>query len=220
MLFLTPTATVAVVAILGVGAVQPTLPALTAQQTEQMGTAPAALARYPTEAEIADLRQELEQKIPQLLESGFYTDLRPPEEQQQRAEFVAAWMAVDSAMAQGRSETIAPFLGEWGAIAESLAIFPTGNPGQVCIIESYLGGSDFYLGQVINGQIYTDIHQVLVLEGDFLASFFVYEDEANLYAYSHPWTLVHPTASSRLTEQYPEVITQFQAAGCLTQGPD
>ncbi len=212
MFFLTPTATVTVVAILGVGAVQPTFPAVVAQQNEQRDTAPATLTRYPTEAEIADLTEELEQKIPQLLESGFHTDRRLPEERQQWAEFVAAWMVVDSASA--------PFLGEWGAIEESLAIFPTPNPGQVCIIESYLEGSDFYLGRVIDGKIYTGIHQVLVLEGDFLGSLFVSEDEAHLYEYSHPWTLEHPTASQWLTEYYPEVITQFQAAGCLTQEPD
>jgi hypothetical protein len=167
--------------------------------------------RYPTVTEIADLQAELRQSIPQLLTSGFHTDWRSPEQRQQRDALVTDWMEVDS--------EVAPFLGQWTAIAEYLAIFPTATPGVVCIVDTYLGGSEFNRGMIVAGALYTDGGSVLVLEGEFLGNFFVTEGEAYSYPYSHPSPLQDPTDmdiyASPYTIYYPDVVAEFEANGCL-----
>ncbi|NER82928.1 MAG: hypothetical protein F6K42_25905, partial [Leptolyngbya sp. SIO1D8] len=169
---------------------------------------------------IETLTQQMRQQIPQLLETGYYLDRRTVEEREQRNIFAAAWAEVDAA--------IAPFLGEWLALEESLAIFPTSTRGKACIIDNYLEGSKFYLGHVVNGKVYTDRYTVLTVDGDFLGSTSVYNNEANLYAYAHPHPLINPEVAafhidsvpSTFAENYPDVMQPFQAAGCLTDLPE
>jgi hypothetical protein len=173
-------------------------------------TAFAQLDRPPTDAEIDALLQAMRQDIPQLLETGIYSDRRSPEEREQIEALVAEWSVVDAA--------IAPFLGEWTAIEESLAIYPTGNAGEVCIIDTFLEESDFYLGRVVEDKIYTDINLILVLDSGFLVSTFVYEDQAGRYEYANPRSLVDP-ATSYFAEYYPHIPPQFQQAGCLINVP-
>ncbi|NJN21844.1 MAG: hypothetical protein HC812_12505 [Leptolyngbya sp. RL_3_1] len=163
--------------------------------------------RYPTVAEIADLQAELSQSIPQLLTSGFHTDWRTPEQRQQRTAMVAAWTEVD--------REVAPFLGEWVAIEESLAIFPTATPGVVCIVDTYLGGSEFERGMIVAGALYTDGGSALVTEGAFLGNFFVTEGEAYSYPYSHPSPLQSPADIDIYASRYPDVVAEFEANGCL-----
>jgi hypothetical protein len=167
--------------------------------------------RYPTVAEIADLHGELRQSIPQLLTSGFHTDWRTPEQRQQRAALVAAWTEVDS--------EVAPFIGEWVAIEESLGIFPTATPGVVCIVDTYLGGSEFERGMMVAGALYTDSGSVLVPEGEFLGNFFVTEGEAYSYPYSHPSPLQDPADIAIYASRYPDVVAAFEANGCLVPTP-
>jgi hypothetical protein len=167
--------------------------------------------RYPTVAEITDLHRELSQSIPQLLTSGFHTDWRTPEQRQQRAALVAAWTEVDS--------EVAPFLGKWVAIEEDLDIFPTATPGVVCIVDTYLGGSEFEQGMIVAGALYTDGGSVLVLEGEFLGNFFVTEGEAYSYPYSHPSPLQDPADIDIYASRYPDVVEAFEAHGCLVPMP-
>ena len=148
--------------------------------------------RHPTAAEIDVLLQELHDYIPNLLESGFYSDRRRPEERQQRDDFVEAWSQVDPA--------VAPFLGDWFAIEENLEIFPTADPGVVCVIDSYLDISDFYLGQVVAGHLQTDTNLTFVLDSGFLVSTFVYDNQAARYEYANPIAVKDPAAGS----YYPE----------------
>lgn len=176
--------------------------------------------RYPTHTEIEALAQQMQQNIPKLLETGFYTDRRTSEELQQREALVDAWTEIDAA--------IAPFLGEWFAIEESLAIFPAATPGEVCIIDNYLGGSEFYLGKVVDGSVYTDTNLVFFVEGDFLGSVFVSQNEVDFYEYAHPRALIDPETSplhidsvaSAFAENYPDVVEQFQTTGCLPGLPE
>jgi hypothetical protein len=167
--------------------------------------------RHPTAAEIEQLLQEMRQNIPNLIETGIYSDRRSPEVRQQRDDFVAAWAEVDAA--------IAPFLGDWIAIEENLAIFPTANPGEVCIIDSYLDLSDFYLGWVIEGQLYTDVNLTLVLDSGFLVSTFVYDNQAAHYEYANPRPVADPATSFYFAQYHPEIVEQFQQAGCLVESP-
>lgn len=167
--------------------------------------------RYPTNEEINILIQQMRMDIPQLLETGVYRDHRPPEERQRREAFVDAWANVDA--------LIAPFLGEWFAIEESLAIFPTENVGEVCIVNIYLGESRLHFGRVTDGRIYTDRNTVFALDSGFLGSIFVYDGEAGLYEYANPLPLIDPTTSP-FFKQYPGVVRAFQEAGCLAKVPE
>ncbi len=168
--------------------------------------------RHPTEAEIEKLLHEMRQEIPTLMETGIYSDRRSPEERQQRDTFAEAWSEVD--------ETIAPFLGNWTAIEESVAIFPTLNPGEMCIFSTYLHSAEFHLGRVIDGNLSTDGNITFVLDSGFLVSTFVYENQARHYEYANPWPVQDPATSDHYAEYYPEVVEQFQQAGCLVEMPE
>jgi hypothetical protein len=169
------------------------------------------LSATPPWRKLPTCTRELRQSIPQLLTSGFHTDWRTPEQRQQRAALVAAWTEVDS--------EVAPFLGKWVAIEEDLDIFPTATPGVVCIVDTYLGGSEFERGMIVAGALYTDGGSVLVLEGEFLGNFFVTEGEAYSYPYSHPSPLQDPADIDIYASRYPDVVEAFEAHGCLVPMP-
>lgn len=162
--------------------------------------------RYPTETELADLIQTFRLRIPQLMQTGYYTDRRTADERQQREAQVAAWAEVDGA--------IAPFLGEWMALEESLAIFPAQNPGEVCVIDSALEESDFYRGSIVDDKVYTDVGLVFVLDSGFLGSTFVTNNGAGLYEYANPLPMSDPSTSQYYQQYQPAMIERFQAAGC------
>ncbi|MGD1905989.1 MAG: hypothetical protein ACFB0C_08350 [Leptolyngbyaceae cyanobacterium] len=168
--------------------------------------------RHPTAAEIEGLLQGFQESIPALLESGFYGDVRTPEVRQQQDTFVEAWSQVDPG--------VAPFLGDWFAIEENLEIFPTSDPGVVCVIDSYLDISDFYLGRVVEGHLQTDTNLTLVLDSGFLVSTFVYDDQAARYEYANPIPVKDPAVGSYFPEYHPNIVEQFQQAGCLVGLPE
>lgn len=167
--------------------------------------------RHPTDAEVERLLEEMRQNIPNLIESGFYDDRRSSEVRQQRDNFVDVWADVDPA--------IAPFLGNWAAIEENLIIFPAPNQGEVCIIDSHLDASDFYLGRVVEGKLHTDTNLTLVLDSGLLVSTFVYDNQANHYEYGNPRPVEDPT-TTYYADYHPEIVEQFQQAGCLTGMPE
>ena len=166
--------------------------------------------RFPTDVEMAPLVQEMRQRRPDLQASGFYTDRRTLAEQWFVDEFANTWAAVDPA--------IAPYLGEWTAIEESLYIYPSTTPGEVCVLDIYLDLGDFYTGQVRDGRVYTTNNLVFLLDGDFLGSTFVVDSQPGIYEYAHPRPLPDPAES--LGEYYPELVTQFAAANCVTGLPN
>lgn len=165
--------------------------------------------RYPTEAELQQLVQELRQKIPELQASGFYSDRRTFEEWQEISVYVEAWAGADP--------VIAPFLGEWSAIEESLYIYPSTTRGEVCILDIYLDEGDFYLGQVRDGKVYTDQNLVFFLDNNFLGNASVYDNQPSLYEYANPRPLPNP--SEELGQYYPEAVAAFAASGCLVGLP-
>ena len=178
----------------------------------QTQSAAAQSERYPTDPEIQQLIDEMRQRIPQLESTGIHLDRRTPEERQEQEDFVAAWAEVDPA--------IAPFLGSWTAIEETLMIYPSANRGEVCIIDMYLEDVDFYLGQVTDGKVYTERNLVFVLDSDFLGNTSVYNNQPHLYEYSHPGPVTHPATSDYFAEYYPQIELQFNLAGCIAGLPD
>lgn len=165
--------------------------------------------RYPTDAELQRLRQELRQKIPQLNTTGIYHDRRSPNERRTRNAFVEAWAKVDPA--------IAPFLGEWSAIEESLYIYPSKTRGTVCILDISLDIGDFYTGQIRNGKVYTASNLVFFLDSGFLSNAFVSENKPGTYEYANPRPL--PGSLQKLQQYYPDMIAAFEKADCFTGLP-
>ncbi|MBD1874884.1 hypothetical protein H6F75_15460 [Nodosilinea sp. FACHB-131] len=165
--------------------------------------------RYPTATELQQLAQELRRKIPDLQASGFYSDRRTFEEWQERSAYAEAWADVDPA--------IAPFLGEWTAIEESLHIYPATARGGVCILDVYQDESKLYTGQVRDGKLYTDQNQVFFLDNNFLGNAAVYDNQPSFYEYAHPRPL--PNLSEDLGQYYPETIAAFEASNCLVGLP-
>ncbi|MBW4522381.1 MAG: hypothetical protein KME16_22230 [Scytolyngbya sp. HA4215-MV1] len=163
--------------------------------------------RHPTDAEITGLLREMRREMPNLMKSGVYRDRRNSEERRQREAFVKAWSQLDRA--------IAPFLGNWTAIEENVEIYPASKRGEVCIIDSYLDETDFYLGRVVNGKLRTDTNLTFVLDSRFLVSTFVVENRAGHYEYANPRPVDNPLTSTYYVKNHPKVVEQFQQAGCL-----
>ncbi|RZM82404.1 hypothetical protein [Leptolyngbya iicbica] len=160
--------------------------------------------RWPTEVEQQQLQQIMRQRLPDLATSEFYPDRRTLAERWIVAEFARAWAAVDPA--------VAPYLGEWVAIEESLYIYPSSTPGQVCILDIYLDEGDFYTGQVREGKVYTTTNLVFLLDGNFLGNTFIYEDQPGIYEYAYPRPLLDPATT--LGAYYPAAIAAFEAMNC------
>lgn len=165
--------------------------------------------RFPTDAEQQALVQQMRQRLPELQSSGFYRDYRTLAEQWVVTEMVSAWMAIDPA--------IAPYLGEWTAIEESLYIYPSATPGEVCVLDIYLDEGDFYMGQVQDGKVYTTNNLIFLQDSGYLGNAFIYDGQPGIYEYAHPRPLVDPVTA--LGEYYPEAIAAFEAANCLVGLP-
>lgn len=177
--------------------------------------------RYPSETELQQLIQDFQRQVARLRrirhETGFYLDRRSPLERQQHQAFVQAWGKVDPA--------VAPFLGNWTAIEESLMIYPSQTKGQVCIIETFIpdqetSGIAFTTGTIDQGRIYTRDRKVFVLDGvgDFLGSAYVYEGKPGIYEYANPRPLPNPQATDYLQRE-PSLLMQFQQLGCQATVP-
>jgi hypothetical protein len=160
--------------------------------------------RHPTDAELQELRQALQQAMNDPNYVRVYPDRRTPGEQESRAALVDAWAEVDPA--------IAPFLGEWTAIEESLYIYPAATRGEVCVLDVYLNEGDFYSGVIRDGRVYTTTNLVFFLNDNYLSSAFVYNDQPETYEYANPRPL--PDSLAQLEQYYPEMMAAFHAAAC------
>lgn len=166
--------------------------------------------RYATDTELEAAIERHEAELPPLLETGFYQDWRTQAERYQQSLWTSAWADVDA--------RIAPFLGHWVAIEEDIAIFPAANPGQVCVVDTHLDQSDFYLATVQDGKLYAENNVTLVTTADFLLTVAVY-DEPYAYPYNSPIVSTNPANYEFFAEYHPDVVQQFEAAGCRTGLP-
>ena len=166
--------------------------------------------RYATDEELETLIDRHNAELPQLLETGFYQDWRTQAERYQQAMWAAAWADVDA--------EIAPFLGHWVAIEEDIAIFPSATAGQVCVVDTNLDQSDFYLATVQQGKLYAENNIMLVPTGDFMLLISTY-DEPYFYPYNSPLVSTSPANYEFFVEYHPDVVQQFESAGCQTGLP-
>jgi hypothetical protein len=166
-----------------------------------------------TSVEIGQLRQELHQTIAQLPETSrifpTYRDRRTSEEKQKIAAFQQGWAMVNP--------TIAPFLG-FRAVTNIHRVYPSLKPGQVCVAYTYgdSAGSNFgsvlSIGQVKDGQIFTNNNEILFLESSYLAMMVVdSNDKPALFIFPHP---------TPYNSEFPplqDFEEQLQILGCTMQ---
>jgi hypothetical protein len=179
-------------------------------------------SQYPTEAEIQSALEDLPQAVREVPGPGA-RDIRSIAEVETLTFFVEEWSQVDS--------SIAPFLGTYEGLGESLQVYPSRTRGQVCIIRSGYGSNGtwnlFGLGTVIEHQIYTtgDLGQYILFEQrggiaskhelqnserDYLALVGIDNGQAELSAWSLPTPLGSPSA---------DIIQKFNESGCTTALP-
>ena len=106
--------------------------------------------RYPTENELQQLMNRFRSFVtsPPPGNRDFYLrDSRNETETQKLKAFVRAWLPVNP--------DVAPFLGQWTALEETLDIYPSTIKGRVCILETFIptandigGGISFAQGTI------------------------------------------------------------------------
>ncbi|GET37737.1 hypothetical protein [Microseira wollei] len=172
--------------------------------------------RYPTNAELRQLLRTFN-TVPS--SANLPTeDRRTLSEKRALESFVTSWSRVDPA--------VAPFLGQWGGIEESISIFPSNVRGRVCIIFMGSGESsaDFDIGNVSNSQIRTNRsfgRSLIIRQGNRLGLAGIYRNGAGISAYEFPRPLRIPTNSSLLNlSNASRIIQQFNAAGCTNSLPN
>lgn len=172
-----------------------------------------------TAAEISQLRQELRQRVTRLPETikmfPIYSDQRTPAEKQKLLVFQQAWAKVNP--------SITPFLGH-SSVTTSTIIYPSRTLEQVCVSYSWGDpaagegkfGTILSVGQVRDGQITTNNHEILFLEGQHLVMFVVGEDDKPSL-----WFSPVPTAETlaRPLSSQSDFDRQLQNLGCTADFP-
>jgi hypothetical protein len=110
--------------------------------------------RYPTDAELQQSTIKFNQWIKRLESdrrlASFIDDTRTTSEKHTLESFANLWSLIDPASA--------PFLGKWVRSEEEMAIYPSTNKAQVCLVFFYMTQRgytyEFDLGTISNGKMY------------------------------------------------------------------
>lgn len=163
--------------------------------------------------------EELQKLLPDFQRQvEYWNQYEEPERQNEANAFAQNWSQHDPA--------VAPFLGKWAAIEETMDIYPSTIEGQVCIIDvDYTKPEvDFSqvafksLGKILNRQIYTDGVGVTIQQDNYVGFVWKQENKTGVYVYR----LIAPAempihASWRDLPEGDRVIEQFNAAGCIAE---
>jgi hypothetical protein len=162
---------------------------------------------YPTDEELQRLMPDFRRQV------EYWSEYEEPERQSEARAFAENWSRRDPA--------IAPFLGKWAAIEETMNIYPSTKEGQVCIIHAFSTPEpevDFSLGNVLNQRIYPDEGGVIIQQGNYVGIAGRNGNEANVYVYRLIAPAEVPTRASLSNWRGSDrVIEQFKAAGCIAQ---
>jgi hypothetical protein len=182
----------------------------------------AAFDRYPTEVEIQSAMGDFHQAVTGIPGPGA-RDRRSPLDVTELSSFIEDWSQFDS--------SIAPFLGTYSGVEETLRIYPSRNRGQVCIIRSGYGRNGviytFGLGRVTENKIYTtgDLGQQILFpqrggtagrdrvpneQRNYLVLVGIYNDQTILNAWGLPTPLESPDDS---------VSEEFRKFDCMLEKP-
>lgn len=160
---------------------------------------------YLTDEDLQKLMPDFQRQV------EYWNQYEEPERQSEARAFAENW--------SGDSE-VAPFLGKWAALEETMEIYPSTTEGQVCIIatDSTIPEVDFSLGNILNQQIYTDAGGTLLQQGNYVGAVWNKENEIGVYVYRLIAPAEVPTrASWRDWQGSSRVLKQFKAAGCIAE---
>ena len=162
---------------------------------------------YPTDEELQKLMPDFQRQV------DYWNQYEEPERQNEAIALAENW--------SHRDPTVAPFLGKWGAIEETMDIYPSTTEGQVCIISAFSTPNpevELSLGKVLNQRIYTDAGKVIIQEGNYVGIAGKYENETSIYVYRLMAPAEEPSNSSLSAWHGSDsVIEQFKAAGCIQE---
>lgn len=179
--------------------------------------------RYPSESELQQLMNQFRKFVasPPNGSRGFYSQDRRNEDQYQKLKtFVRAWLPVNP--------DVAPFLGQWTALEESLNIYPSTIKGRVCILETFIPtendiGISFAQGTISGKQIRTSDLSILVQQGNYLGVAFINtrNNKPGIYEYAWPKPLVNPAELMGHISQADRnrLLQQFKENGCSDTFP-
>ncbi len=159
---------------------------------------------YPTDEELQKLMPDFQSQV------NYWNQYEEPERQSEAKTFAENWSR--------RDPSIAPFLGQWTAIEETMNIYPSTTAGQACIIHTSEPEVSFSLGNVLNQQIYTDAGQVIIQQGNYAGVAWSNENGTGIYVYRLIAPIEVPTRESfSYWDNGSSVLEQFNAAGCIAQ---
>jgi hypothetical protein len=126
--------------------------------------------RYPSEQEVESIQATFKKRLPSLLETRTYgVERRSKKEQEKREDFVRAWSQVNPLSAK--------FFGEWTAIEERVAIYPSTIKNHVCIVS--LDNHTFRDGILKGSIVYSDGKSIWFIDGGLLAIANVIDSASN-----------------------------------------
>lgn len=175
---------------------------------------------YPSTTAIEQARIKLKAELRSLQNSdmaSYISDRRSPAEKQARNNFVNAWKKVDP--------DVAPFIGQWLGHEIRWNIHPSSTKNQVCIMMGIFGAMYVEMGQVVDGNIYTETGGVIFKEGDYLGiaaplnnNFFSGKSE---FPFRHPTSPREPIIYEDIEDRNKaeQVIQEYKNAGCTASLP-
>jgi hypothetical protein len=159
---------------------------------------------YPTDEELQKLMPDFQRQV------DYWNQYEKPERQSEARTFAERW--------SHRDPTVAPFLGKWGAIEETMDIYPSTTEGQVCLIHTSEPEASFSLGNVFNQQIYTGAGEVIIQQGNYAGVAWSKGNETGVYVYRLIAPVEVPTRESlSYWTEGDRIIEQFDAAGCIAE---
>jgi hypothetical protein len=179
--------------------------------------------RYPTENELQQLMNGFRNFVtspPEGFRRFYLRDPRNAAPSRDLKAFVKAWLPVNP--------DIAPFIGQWTALEETMNIYPSTIKGQVCIIETFIPPNDgigisFAKGTISGKHIRTSDTNVRLQQGNYLGVAFINtsNNQPGLYEYAWPKPL---TNLAELMPGIPQVdrnrfLQEFKEAGCTESLP-
>jgi hypothetical protein len=170
------------------------------------------IAYAQTHSHLSD--EELQKLMPDFQRQvEYWNQYEEPERQKEAKVFAENWSQ--------RDPTVAPFLGSWAAIEETMDIYPSTTEGQVCIISAFSTPNpevELSLGKVLNQRIYNDAGSFIIQEGNYVGIAGKYENKTSIYVYRLIAPAEVPSNSSLSAWRGSDrVIEQFHAAGCIAE---
>jgi hypothetical protein len=168
-----------------------------------------------TAAEIQQLQREFAEtmaEMPKRIKTfPIYADQRKVADKKALEDFQTAWAKVNP--------SIATFLGQRD-ITHPFAVYPSRQPGQVCVWYGYGEAEDNFRGAILtvgkvaaDGRIYTQNNEILFLEGIYMVTFVVDRDNKPIVGIA-PVAYLYNEVRDGKQELQQQKEQELKALGC------